>query len=74
VKGLDRMWERIGMRVVTMTADHHDKVLAVTSHLPHLIAYAICNARSAGAKATNCRSSSPAPARSATPSSRQSQA
>jgi len=29
------------MRVVTMSADHHDKVLAVTSHLPHLIAYTI---------------------------------
>src|SRR5262249_11169564 len=36
-----RMWERVGMRVVTMNADHHDKVLAVTSHLPHLIAYTI---------------------------------
>jgi cyclohexadieny/prephenate dehydrogenase len=36
-----RMWERVGMRVVTMSADHHDKVLAVTSHLPHLIAYTI---------------------------------
>ena len=29
------------MRVATMAADHHDKVLAVTSHLPHLIAYTI---------------------------------
>jgi len=36
-----RMWEQFGMRVVTMSADHHDKVLAVTSHLPHLIAYTI---------------------------------
>ncbi|HJU16823.1 MAG TPA: prephenate/arogenate dehydrogenase family protein [Stellaceae bacterium] len=35
------MWQRLGMRVVTMDADHHDKVLAVTSHLPHLIAYTI---------------------------------
>jgi cyclohexadieny/prephenate dehydrogenase len=35
------MWEEAGMRVVTMSADHHDKVLAVTSHLPHLIAYTI---------------------------------
>ena len=35
------MWERCGMRVVTMSADHHDKVLAMTSHLPHLIAYTI---------------------------------
>jgi cyclohexadieny/prephenate dehydrogenase len=36
-----RMWEDCGMRVVTMSADHHDKVLAMTSHLPHLIAYTI---------------------------------
>jgi cyclohexadieny/prephenate dehydrogenase len=35
------MWQRAGMRVVTMSADHHHKVLAVTSHLPHLIAYTI---------------------------------
>jgi cyclohexadieny/prephenate dehydrogenase len=35
------MWRRLGMRVVTMNAAHHDKVLAVTSHLPHLIAYTI---------------------------------
>ncbi len=35
------LWEGAGMRVVTMAADHHDKVLAVTSHLPHLIAYTI---------------------------------
>jgi cyclohexadieny/prephenate dehydrogenase len=41
VAGVGRMWEQVGMRVVTMSADHHDKVLAVTSHLPHLIAYTI---------------------------------
>jgi len=41
VAGVGRMWERFGMRVVTMSADHHDRVLAVTSHLPHLIAYTI---------------------------------
>jgi cyclohexadieny/prephenate dehydrogenase len=41
VAEIGRMWERFGMRVVTMTADHHDKVLAMTSHLPHLIAYTI---------------------------------
>ncbi len=35
------LWEAAGMRVVTMAAEHHDKVLAVTSHLPHLIAYTI---------------------------------
>jgi len=35
------LWEMAGMRVTTMPAEHHDKVLAVTSHLPHLIAYTI---------------------------------
>ncbi len=35
------MWEQAGMRVVTMSAGHHDRVLAMTSHLPHLIAYTI---------------------------------
>lgn len=34
-------WEALGARVETMDATHHDKVLAVTSHLPHLIAYTI---------------------------------
>ncbi|WP_298285283.1 prephenate/arogenate dehydrogenase family protein [Novosphingobium sp.] len=34
-------WEALGARVEVMDADHHDKVLAVTSHLPHLIAYTI---------------------------------
>ncbi|HZS82825.1 MAG TPA: prephenate/arogenate dehydrogenase family protein [Stellaceae bacterium] len=38
---LTRLWEQAGMRVVTMDPDHHDKVLAMTSHLPHLIAYTI---------------------------------
>ena len=41
VNAVARMWERCGMRVVTMSAHHHDKVLAMTSHLPHLIAYTI---------------------------------
>lgn len=34
-------WELLGAKVETMTAEHHDRVLAVTSHVPHLIAYAI---------------------------------
>ena len=34
-------WERLGSRVETMDPAHHDKVLAITSHLPHLIAYTI---------------------------------
>jgi len=34
-------WERFGANVETMSARHHDRVLAVTSHVPHLIAYTI---------------------------------
>jgi cyclohexadieny/prephenate dehydrogenase len=41
VAAVRTMWERVGMRVTVMSADHHDKVLAMTSHLPHLIAYTI---------------------------------
>jgi cyclohexadieny/prephenate dehydrogenase len=38
---LTGLWEQAGMRVVTMDPEHHDKVLAMTSHLPHVIAYTI---------------------------------
>ncbi len=41
VAKVGHMWEGAGMRVVTMDAAHHDRVLAMTSHLPHLIAYTI---------------------------------
>ncbi|KQX25519.1 MULTISPECIES: prephenate/arogenate dehydrogenase family protein [unclassified Sphingomonas] len=34
-------WRRLGANVDTMDPRHHDRVLAVTSHLPHLIAYTI---------------------------------
>ncbi len=34
-------WTRLGSQVETMDAAHHDRVLAITSHLPHLIAYTI---------------------------------
>ncbi|MBV0911229.1 prephenate/arogenate dehydrogenase family protein [Anianabacter salinae] len=36
---LSRFWRALGSNVETMEADHHDLVLAVTSHTPHLIAY-----------------------------------
>ena len=41
VERLAAFWRAIGANVEIMTAEHHDKVLAVTSHLPHLIAYTI---------------------------------
>lgn len=36
-------WEQLGSQVEIMTPAHHDMVLAITSHLPHLIAYNIVN-------------------------------
>ncbi|MGZ2256753.1 prephenate/arogenate dehydrogenase family protein [Roseobacter sp. A03A-229] len=39
VAQLRRLWEGLGSNVEEMAADHHDLVLAVTSHAPHLIAY-----------------------------------
>ena len=33
-------WEALGASLVSMTADEHDAALAVTSHLPHLLAFA----------------------------------
>lgn len=41
VQKLTVFWENLGAKVDIMDAGHHDLVLAVTSHLPHLIAYTI---------------------------------
>jgi len=41
VERLRAFWAALGAKVETMTPDHHDLVLAITSHLPHLIAYTI---------------------------------
>jgi cyclohexadieny/prephenate dehydrogenase len=38
---LQKFWEGLGSLVETMSAEHHDLVLAITSHVPHLIAYNI---------------------------------
>jgi cyclohexadieny/prephenate dehydrogenase len=38
---ITRMWKSGEMQVATMDAAHHDRVLAITSHVPHLIAYTI---------------------------------
>jgi cyclohexadieny/prephenate dehydrogenase len=41
VQRLADFWRALGANVEVMTAQHHDLVLAITSHLPHLIAYTI---------------------------------
>lgn len=38
---LTRLWEGCGARVLTMSVERHDEVLAATSHLPHLIAFSL---------------------------------
>lgn len=38
---LASFWEAMGSQVETMDAAHHDMVLAITSHIPHLVAYNI---------------------------------
>lgn len=43
VQKLARFWQALGSNVEIMTPEHHDMVLAITSHLPHLIAYNIVN-------------------------------
>ncbi|MCX7558824.1 prephenate/arogenate dehydrogenase family protein [Sulfitobacter sp. F26204] len=39
ISKLRQLWEGMGANVDEMDAEHHDLVLAVTSHAPHLIAY-----------------------------------
>lgn len=41
VKRLEDFWKGLGSNTEIMDADHHDRVLAITSHIPHLIAYNI---------------------------------
>ncbi|MGB0682147.1 MAG: prephenate/arogenate dehydrogenase family protein [Magnetovibrionaceae bacterium] len=41
VAKLEALWKAAGSKVERMDPHHHDKVLAITSHLPHLIAYTI---------------------------------
>jgi len=41
VEKLAELWRRCGSMIEIMEAAHHDQVLAITSHLPHLIAYCI---------------------------------
>jgi len=50
---LRAFWTAIGARVEIMTPDHHDLVLAITSHLPHLIAYTIVGTADELAKVTS---------------------
>ena len=39
IKLVKKFWEKFGSKVILMNANEHDKIFAITSHLPHLIAY-----------------------------------
>jgi cyclohexadieny/prephenate dehydrogenase len=41
VERVAEFWRRLGADIEQMAPEHHDRVLAITSHLPHLIAYTI---------------------------------
>ena len=42
LESLTAFWAGLGSNVETMNPDHHDLVVAVTSHVPHAIAYTMC--------------------------------
>jgi len=42
IERIERFWHGCGARTRTMDAAHHDRVLAIVSHLPHLLAFTIC--------------------------------
>jgi cyclohexadieny/prephenate dehydrogenase len=42
VEKLQKFWQLMGAQTAVMDAAHHDRVLAIVSHLPHLIAFTIC--------------------------------
>ncbi|WP_343715837.1 prephenate/arogenate dehydrogenase family protein [Inquilinus sp.] len=52
VARVEALWRGMGMMVEKMTAEHHDRVLAITSHIPHLIAYTIVGTASDMEEAT----------------------
>jgi cyclohexadieny/prephenate dehydrogenase len=42
VDKIAELWRRCGSMIETMEPGHHDRVLAIVSHLPHLLAFTIC--------------------------------
>jgi len=41
IEKVEKMWQAVGAETVQMTAEHHDQVLAATSHLPHVLAFSL---------------------------------
>ena len=53
IKKVRFFWEKLGSNVVEMDAKHHDLVLSVTSHAPHLIAFTMVGVADDFSKVTN---------------------
>ena len=41
IEKVEFIWQQAGMKVAIMDSEYHDRVLAITSHIPHLVAYSI---------------------------------
>lgn len=41
IKQVETMWQSVGAEVIHMDANEHDNILAATSHLPHMLAFAL---------------------------------
>lgn len=50
---LETFWQKLGSKVEVMSPEHHDLVLAITSHVPHLIAFNIVNTAAHLARVTD---------------------
>ncbi len=53
VDRLSKFWQALGANTTEMTPEHHDLVLAVTSHVPHAIAYTMCGVADDMRRVTN---------------------
>lgn len=54
VERVESMWRQVGADIVRMGVAEHDRVLAMTSHLPHLLAYAMVHFFAAGEDREKC--------------------
>ena len=41
IEKVKKLWEDMGAKIKVITPDEHDQILALTSHLPHIVAYAL---------------------------------
>ncbi len=43
VEKISALWQAVGMKVVSLSAEEHDFIFGAVSHLPHIVAYALMN-------------------------------